>query len=111
MGRHHDIRPCWENIQYEIKVGDHTYKTIVILSNFAAHTIVGRATRVLLVRDVKSQEEFVLQDVWLAKGRQPEHEVRSNLLDDIKANLGELEMKEVERHLFTPVNHCKCRLK
>ena len=93
-------------IQYEIKVGNRTYKTIDILSNFAAHTIVGRATRVLLVRDVKSQEEFVLKDVWLAKGRQPEHEVRSNLLDDIQAKLGEPEMKEVERHLFTPINHC-----
>ena len=72
------------NIQYEIKVGDRTYKTIDMLSNFAAHTIVGRATRVLLVRDVKSQEEFVLKDVWLSKGRQPEHEVRSNLLNDYK---------------------------
>lgn len=111
MRRHHDIRPCWENIQYEIKVGDHTYKTIDILSNFATHTLVGRATRVLLVRDVKLQKEFVLKDVRLVKGRQPEHEVRSNLLDDIRAKLGEPEMMEVERHLFTPVNHCKCQLK
>ena len=58
------------------------------------------------MRDMKLQEEFVLKDVWLAKGRQPEHEVQSQLLDDIQAKLGKPEMKKVERHLFTPINHC-----
>ena len=81
-----------KNIQYKIKVGDRTYRTLDILWNFAAHTV--------------SQNEFVLKDVWLAKGMQMEHENRHELLDDIQAKLGEPEMKEVERHLFTPVNHC-----
>ena len=68
--------------------------------------MVGRATRVFLVKDVKSGEQFVLKDVWLAKGRQMEHEVRRELLDDVREKLGKREMKEVERHLFTPVEHC-----
>lgn len=68
--------------------------------------MVGRATRVFLVKDVKSGEQFVLKDVWLAKGRQMEHEVRRELLDDVREKLGKREMKEVARHLFTPVEHC-----
>ncbi|KAF8674249.1 hypothetical protein AX14_005270, partial [Amanita brunnescens Koide BX004] len=35
-----------------------------------------------------------------------EHEVRRELLDDVREKLGKREMKEVERHLFTPVEHC-----
>ena len=35
-----------------------------------------------------------------------EYEVGRELLGDIQAKLGKPEMKEVERHLFTPANHC-----
>ena len=94
-----------ERILYNIKVGDRTYRTLKILSNFAVHTIVGRATRVFLVKDVASQKEFVLKDVWLAKGRKMEHGVQHELLLDIKNKVGEPDMKEAKRHLFTPVNH------
>jgi hypothetical protein len=99
-----------QDMQYEIKVVNRTYKTLRMLSNFAAHTIVGRATRVFLVEDAESGAQFVLKDVWLAKGRKMEHEVRRELLDDIQAKLGEPEMKEVEKHLFTPVEHCIVRV-
>jgi hypothetical protein len=92
-------------IHYNIKVGHRTYRTLDMLSNFAAHTIVGRATRVFQVKDVVSHEVFVLKDVWLANGRKMEHEVRRKLLDDIQKKIGDPEMNEAERHLFTPVNH------
>jgi serine/threonine protein kinase len=68
--------------------------------------LLGVQLEFFLVMDAVSQEEFVLKDVWLAKGRKMEHEVQRELLDDIQAKLDESEMKEVERHLFTPVKYC-----
>ncbi|KAK2459545.1 hypothetical protein APHAL10511_008424 [Amanita phalloides] len=95
--------------RYEIKVGDNTYETQGdALSDVVARSVVGRATRVYKVKKLQDTtgQMYVLKDVWLAKGRRPEHTIREEILEDIERVLGENDKKKVEKHLFTPVDHC-----
>ncbi|KAK2459542.1 hypothetical protein APHAL10511_008448 [Amanita phalloides] len=100
--------------RYEIKVSGNTYETQgKPLSDFVAHSIVGRATRVYKVKKLQDNtgKTYVLKDVWLAKGRRPEHTIRDEILEDIKSVLGENDKNIVEKHLFTPVHHCIVQVK
>ena len=100
-----------KDIQYEIKVGDNMYETQgKPLSDYVAHAIVGRATRVFKVQD-HTGKPYVLKDVWLAKGRQPEHKIREEILKDIGNELNGHDKVVVEKHLFTPVDHWVVQVK
>ncbi|KAJ3999942.1 hypothetical protein F5050DRAFT_751632 [Lentinula boryana] len=91
--------------QYKIQVEDKTYITTRILSDYAADSPIGRATRVWLVKDEDglSDSRYVLKDVWVDSERQTEDEIRSALLKDVDEHCGSDARAIVERHLLTPV--------
>ncbi|KAJ3780163.1 hypothetical protein GGU10DRAFT_279798 [Lentinula aff. detonsa] len=91
---------------YEIEVRNDTgkakfYKTVRILADYAADSTVSRATRVWLVEDDKG-DQYVLKDVWLDMDRLPEHEIRTQLLDDVLKECGPDDQATLKRHLLTP---------
>ncbi|KAJ3801226.1 hypothetical protein GGU11DRAFT_770359 [Lentinula aff. detonsa] len=91
--------------QYKIRVGDKAYITTKMLSDNAADSPIGRATRVWLVRDEDgpSDSRYVLKDVWVDSERQTEDEIRSALLKDVEEKCGSDARAIVEKHLLTPV--------
>ncbi|KAJ3784824.1 hypothetical protein GGU10DRAFT_15723 [Lentinula aff. detonsa] len=91
--------------QYRIRVRDKTYITTKILSDYAADSPIGRATRVWLVKDEDglSDSRYVLKDVWVDSERQTEDEIRSALLKDVDEKCGSDARSKVEKHLLTPV--------
>ncbi|KAJ3983355.1 hypothetical protein F5890DRAFT_1523694 [Lentinula detonsa] len=91
--------------QYKIRVGDKAYITTKMLSDNAADSPIGRATRVWLVRDEDgpSDSRYVLKDVWVDSERQTEDEIRSALLKDVEAKCAPDARAIVEKHLLTPV--------
>ncbi|KAJ3743586.1 hypothetical protein DFH05DRAFT_1525854 [Lentinula detonsa] len=92
---------------YEIEVRNDTgeakfYKTVRILADYAADSTVSRATRAIwLVEDDKG-DQYVLKDVWLDMDRLPEHEIRTQLLDDVLKECGPDDQATLKRHLLTP---------
>ncbi|KAJ4477428.1 hypothetical protein J3R30DRAFT_3703820 [Lentinula aciculospora] len=94
-----------EKRQYKIQVGDKTYVTVKVLSDYAADSPIGRATRVWLVTDEAdpSNRQYVLKDVWVDSERATEDEIRSALLIDIEEKCGGDARALVENHLLTPV--------
>ncbi|KAJ4477465.1 hypothetical protein J3R30DRAFT_3486197 [Lentinula aciculospora] len=94
-----------EKRQYKIQVGDKTYVTVKVLSDYAADSPIGRATRVWLVTDEAdpSNRQYVLKDVWVDSERATEDEIRSALLIDIEEKCGADARALVENHLLTPV--------
>ncbi|KAJ4477466.1 hypothetical protein J3R30DRAFT_3683174 [Lentinula aciculospora] len=94
-----------EKRQYKIPVGDKTYVTVRVLSDYAADSPIGRATRVWLVTDEAdpSNRQYVLKDVWVDSERATEDEIRSALLIDVEEKCGGPARAIVEKHLLTPV--------
>ncbi|KAJ4477423.1 hypothetical protein J3R30DRAFT_3734319 [Lentinula aciculospora] len=94
-----------EKRQYKIQVGNKTYFTVKVLSDYAADCPIGRATRVWLVTDKAdpSNRQYVLKDVWVDSERATEDEIRSTLLKDIGEKCGADACVLVKRHLLTPV--------
>ncbi|KAJ3782191.1 hypothetical protein GGU10DRAFT_335752 [Lentinula aff. detonsa] len=70
--------------QYLIKINDQSYTTVDVLSDTAADSPLGRATRVWKVKD-SSAKIRVLKDVWLESDRLEEHKIREAILADAKA--------------------------
>ncbi|KAJ3986629.1 hypothetical protein F5890DRAFT_1502618, partial [Lentinula detonsa] len=70
--------------QYLIKIKDQSYTTVDVLSDTAADSPLGRATRVWRVKD-SSAKIRVLKDVWLESDRLEEHKIREAILADAKA--------------------------
>ncbi|KAJ3995073.1 hypothetical protein F5050DRAFT_1830616 [Lentinula boryana] len=101
-----------EKRRYKIQVGSKTYVTIKMLSDYAADSPIGRATRVWLVVDEvgPSDRYYVLKDVWVDAERDTEDEIRSNLLKDVEEKCGSKARDKVERHLLTPVAFEKLRI-
>ncbi|KAJ3795390.1 hypothetical protein GGU11DRAFT_747092 [Lentinula aff. detonsa] len=70
--------------QYLIKINDQSYTTVDVLSDTAADSPIGRATRVWKVKDSRAKIR-VLKDVWLESDHLEEHKIREAILADAKA--------------------------
>ncbi|KAF9069419.1 hypothetical protein BDP27DRAFT_1265073, partial [Rhodocollybia butyracea] len=89
--------------QYQIIVDGETYTTVSILSDSAADSPLGRATRVWKVVD-KDGNTRVLKDVWLDFDRQDEQEIRCAILDDVREldkRNGSIYAEELEKRMLT----------
>ncbi|KAJ7585670.1 hypothetical protein C8J56DRAFT_948624 [Mycena floridula] len=90
-----------DGIQYDVKVGDSWYRTFdVVLSDFKADSISGRATRVWKARKLGEDkkpigDECALKDFWLEVTGDSEVEVYEKLKQQIK-----LEGDEEDNNLF-----------
>lgn len=88
------------------KIALHTYTTVSVLSDVAADSPLGRATRVWLVKD-SSGEQRVLKDVWLDTDQLPEVEIRKRILQDVQHGQGEEAVAKLSNFMLTPLAHCK----
>ncbi|KAJ3985486.1 hypothetical protein F5890DRAFT_1409428 [Lentinula detonsa] len=82
--------------QYHIKIENQSYMTVDVLSDSAADSPLGRATRVWKVKD-SSDKIRVLKDVWLECDRLEEHKIREAILADAKA------LNEREEHTLSAI--------
>lgn len=82
------------------------YTTVSILSEVAADSAIGRATRVWLVVD-SNGERRVIKDIWMDTDRLPEHEIREAILNDVLKTRNEEAANNLRRHMLTPLAHCK----
>ncbi|KAJ3742824.1 hypothetical protein DFH05DRAFT_1421802 [Lentinula detonsa] len=91
--------------QYHIKIENQSYMTVDVLSDSAADSPLGRATRVWKVKD-SSDKIRVLKDVWLERDRLEEHKIREAILADAKA-LNEREVHsfdaQLEKRMLKPI--------
>ncbi|KAJ3985041.1 hypothetical protein F5890DRAFT_1216334 [Lentinula detonsa] len=98
--------------QYRIKINDQTYTTIDVLSDSAAHSPLGRATRVWKVKD-SSDKIRVLKDVWLESDRLEEHKIREAILADAKTLNQRKEHSfdtQLEKRMLRPMDYCRVRV-
>ncbi|KAJ3995813.1 hypothetical protein F5050DRAFT_1823993 [Lentinula boryana] len=86
--------------QYLIKISDQSYTTVDVLSDTAADSPLGRATRVWKVKDSTAKIR-VLNDVWLESDHLEEHKIREAILADAKA-LNE-EDAQLEKRMLRPM--------
>lgn len=82
-----------------------TYRSKALLSDFGAHALRGRATRVfevqILVDGEPTGEFHALKDVWVDFDRVTE----GKLLEDIEASIGEEDKEAFRRHFMTKLEH------
>ncbi|KAJ3998641.1 hypothetical protein F5050DRAFT_1743799 [Lentinula boryana] len=98
--------------QYEIKLNDNSYTTVDVLSDSAADSPLGRATRVWKVKD-SSGKIRVLKDVWPESDRLEEHKIRETILADAKALNKREEHSydaQLEKRMLRPMAYCRVRV-
>lgn len=93
--------------QYEIDVMGKTYCTVDVLSDFAADSLLGRATRVYKVYNTGDCRKtlHVLKDVWVEANRTREGDVLDELLRKILLGGDKQALLDVQRHFLTVVCH------
>jgi hypothetical protein len=71
--------------QYEFMVGNTTYRTLSVLSDYGADPLLGRGTRVFRVYDTTdpSRTPRTLKDVWVEADRHREGDILVDLLGKI----------------------------
>ncbi|KAF5386289.1 hypothetical protein D9757_008620 [Collybiopsis confluens] len=87
--------------QYMITVDGQKFTTVKNLADYSADSLVSRATRVWLVKDEEAKE-LVLKDVWIDADRLPEHNIRENLLNDVKEKQGLEAYQALMNYMLTP---------
>lgn len=96
--------------QYEIQVQDKTYVTVKCLSDHAANTIAGRATRVWEAYE-KGQEKgvtFALKDLWMSMQAQQEGDILNTvfkLMADFKSPPDALDLGDYRKYFLTHLSH------
>ncbi|KAJ3793702.1 hypothetical protein GGU11DRAFT_748665 [Lentinula aff. detonsa] len=96
--------------QYKIEVDGKYYTTLRVLSDFAADSPLGRATRVWKVINDEGNIH-VLKDVWLDHGRMEEHKIREAILEDVqRLKNGQRYAEVLKSYMFTPIAYGKVRV-
>ncbi|KAJ3763345.1 hypothetical protein EV360DRAFT_33772, partial [Lentinula raphanica] len=96
--------------QYRIEVNGKSYTTDRILSDIAADSPLGRATRVWKVVDDVGHVH-VLKDVWLDHSRTEEHLIREEILKAVRdLDDGERFVERLKKHMLTPIAYGKVRV-
>jgi serine/threonine protein kinase len=93
--------------QYEIVVGDKTYRTVSVLSDFGADPLLGRGTRVFKVYDIKdlSRTPRALKDVWVETDCRREGDILAELLEKISSTCQGADLDAARRHFLTVLCH------
>jgi serine/threonine protein kinase len=91
---------------YHIKLNDAEYKTIAILKHHTTDVLLGLGTRVFKVKKVgdTGDQIYVLKDLWLEKGRKPEHQIYEEIVEDVRDLYSEEDADTIKQHLLTPVD-------
>ncbi|KAJ3748344.1 hypothetical protein DFH05DRAFT_1472306 [Lentinula detonsa] len=93
--------------QYKIEVDGKYYITLRVLSDFAADSPLGRATRVWKVINDEGNIH-VLKDVWLDHSRMEEHKIREAILEDVqRLKNGQRYAEVLKNYMFTPIAYGK----
>ena len=82
LGWDETIKPCEEGDDryYLIKSRQDTYKTLEVLADYGADTLIGRGTRVYKVERQSDKKVCVLKDVWIDDDRDTEDVIYENIL-------------------------------
>jgi hypothetical protein len=95
-------------MQYDFLVGDATYRTLSVLSDFGADALLGRGTRVFQVYNIADTSEKtprILKDVWVEADRQREGDILADLLDKICSTEQGQGLEDARRHFLTVECH------
>ena len=94
-------------IQFQFLVGDKTYQTLSVLSDFGADPLLGRGTRVFEVYDIKDESATprTLKDVWVDADRQREGDILADLLEKIRSEGHCQDFGDAQRHFLTVECH------
>ncbi|KAJ3760773.1 hypothetical protein EV360DRAFT_39112 [Lentinula raphanica] len=96
--------------QYKIEVAGKSYTTLRVLSDIAADSPLGRATRVWKVKDDEGNLH-VLKDVWLDQSRTEEHLIREEILKAVEGlEDGERFAELLKKYMLTPIAYGKVRV-
>ncbi|KAJ3844024.1 hypothetical protein F5878DRAFT_193879 [Lentinula raphanica] len=97
--------------QYKIEVNGKSYTTLQILSDIAADSPLGRATRVWKVEDDDEGNFHVLKDVWLDHSRTEEHLIREEILKAVEGlEDGKRFAEQLKKYMLTPIAYGKVRV-
>jgi hypothetical protein len=94
-------------VQYDFLVGDTTYRTVSVLSDFGADPLLGRGTRVFQVYNTTdlSQTPRTLKDVWVEADRQREGAILADLFAKIRSDTQGQSFEDARRHFLTVECH------
>jgi hypothetical protein len=92
---------------YHIKLNDAEYKTFAILKHHTTDVLLDRGTRVFKVKKVgdTGDQIYVLKDLWLEKGRKPEHQIYEEIIEDVRHLYSEKDADTIKQHFLTPIDN------
>ena len=94
-------------MQHEFRVGDATYRTLSVLSNFGADALLGRGTRVFQVYNTAdpTRTPRTLKDVWVETDRKREGAILADLFTKIRSDTQGQSFEDARRHFLTVECH------